>query len=125
MRSSTRRTFLKRSGLAVAGATLATASSKALGANERVNLGVVGLSRGRSHCEAFGVQDDARLDLRSRPQVDGRLVYQVGSGIDLTEDLRGGAAELTDDLVLVFMDQLPGIGEEQADLWGDLDVATF
>jgi len=52
---------LRQSGLSLAGATLAMASSNALGANERVNLGVVGLSRGRSHCEAFGAQDDARV----------------------------------------------------------------
>jgi len=63
MRQSTRRTFLKRTGLGMAGAAVAVAgsSSTALGANERVNLGVIGLSRGRSLCEAFLAQDDARL----------------------------------------------------------------
>jgi predicted dehydrogenase len=62
MKKSTRRAFLKRSGRGVAGATLAVAgSSTVLGANERVNLGVIGLSRGRSLCEAFAAQDDARL----------------------------------------------------------------
>jgi predicted dehydrogenase len=41
---------------------LATAvPASALGANERVHLGVIGLSRGRSLCEAFAKQADARL----------------------------------------------------------------
>ena len=63
MKPSNRRAFLKQSGLGLAGATLAVAgsSSKALGANERINLGVVGLSRGRSLCDAFAAQDDVRL----------------------------------------------------------------
>ena len=61
MPRSTRRTFLRRSGLGLAGATLAAASSRAYGANERVNLGVIGLSRGRSLCDAFARQGDARL----------------------------------------------------------------
>ena len=63
MRQSTRRTFLTRTGLQMAGAAVAVAgsSSTARGANERVNLGVIGLSRGRSLCEAFAAQDDARL----------------------------------------------------------------
>ena len=63
MTQSSRRTFLKQSGLGAAGAglALATASSKAFGANERIHLGVIGLSRGRSLCEAFAAQDDARL----------------------------------------------------------------
>ena len=39
----------------------AAGSSTVLGANEQVSLGVIGLSRGRSLCEAFAAQDDARL----------------------------------------------------------------
>jgi predicted dehydrogenase len=63
MKRTTRRTFLKRSGLGAAGATLAlaTAPSRAFGANQRINLGVIGLSRGRNLCEAFAAQKDARL----------------------------------------------------------------
>jgi len=63
MRSPTRRSFLKRSVLTTAGAGLALAgsTSKVLGANERVRLGVVGLSRGRALCEAFQSFDDAHL----------------------------------------------------------------
>ena len=63
MRPTTRRRFLKQSGLTAAGAALAVAgaSSSALGANDRINLGVIGLSRGQSLCGAFAAQDDARL----------------------------------------------------------------
>ena len=63
MRKNTRRAFLKRSGLTLAGTTLAVARSPsvAMGANERINLGVIGLSRGASLCAAFAEQDDARL----------------------------------------------------------------
>jgi predicted dehydrogenase len=62
MRPRTRRRFLQQTGL-TAGAALAWAgaSSGAFGANERVNLGVIGLSRGASLCQAFAAQDDARL----------------------------------------------------------------
>ncbi len=63
MNKSTRRTFLKRSGAGAAAATVTLAGSwsKAIGANDRVTLGVIGLSRGRSLCEAFAAQEDARL----------------------------------------------------------------
>ena len=62
MKPSTRRSFLKKSGLGTASLSLAAASSmRVFGANQRVNLGVVGLSRGQSLCDAFRAQDDAHL----------------------------------------------------------------
>lgn len=59
---SNRRTFLKQAA-AASGAALALATSPAAaqGANERIRLGVVGLSRGRKLCEAFSKQSDAEL----------------------------------------------------------------
>ncbi len=56
MARTTRRTFLKRSGLGVGGATLAlaTAPSKVLGANERIMVGVIGCGgRGGGLAENF------------------------------------------------------------------------
>ena len=59
---STRRTFLTRSGPgAAAAAVMASSASKVWGANERINLGVIGLSRGKSLCAAFKKQPDAHL----------------------------------------------------------------
>ena len=59
---SNRRAFLKRvaamSGAAVA---MATAPARALGANDKIRLGVVGLSRGRRLCDAFVKQPDAEI----------------------------------------------------------------
>ncbi|MHB8898709.1 MAG: Gfo/Idh/MocA family protein [Thermoguttaceae bacterium] len=59
---STRRTFLKQAALA-SGAVMAvaTAPGSVLGANERIRLGVAGLSRGRKLCDAFAAQADAEL----------------------------------------------------------------
>ncbi|MFH1269374.1 MAG: twin-arginine translocation signal domain-containing protein, partial [Planctomycetota bacterium] len=87
MRPSTRRKFLKRIGLGVAGAAVAVAraSSGAAGANERVNLGVIGLSRGRAHCEAFATAEDARVvyvcdtDRQRLESIKGR--YNVEKGV--------------------------------------------
>ncbi|MFH1924379.1 MAG: Gfo/Idh/MocA family oxidoreductase [Planctomycetota bacterium] len=93
MRPSTRRTFLQQTGL-TAGAALAWAgaSSGAVGANERVNLGVIGLSRGRAHCEAFAAAEDARVvyvcdtDRQRLESIKGR--YNVEKGVtDLREIL--------------------------------------
>ena len=63
MKPTNRRTFLKKTGLTAAGTALTAglASSRAYGANERINIGVVGLSRGKSLCSAFKAQDDANL----------------------------------------------------------------
>ena len=63
MKPTSRRTFLKKSGLTAAGTALTAglASSRAYGANERINIGVVGLSRGKSLIAAFKEQDDANL----------------------------------------------------------------
>ena len=59
---SNRRTFLKQAA-AASGAALAmtTTPARAMGANDKIRLGVVGLSRGRRLCEAFAKQDDAEL----------------------------------------------------------------
>ena len=63
MKPTSRRTFLKKTGLTAAGTALAAglASPRAYGANERINLAVIGLSRGKSLCSAFKAQDDANL----------------------------------------------------------------
>ena len=63
MKPANRRTFLKKTGLTAAGTALTAglASSKAYGANERINIGVIGLSRGQVLCDAFKAQDDANL----------------------------------------------------------------
>ncbi len=57
----TRRSFLQTTGWTIAGLGLASAASKAYGANERVNLGVVGLSRGLGLAEVFNGFDDVRI----------------------------------------------------------------
>ena len=63
MKPVNRRTFLKKTGLTTAGATLTAglATSRAYGANERVNLAVIGLSRGKSLCSAFKTRKDSHL----------------------------------------------------------------
>jgi len=63
MARSSRRTFLKQTGLGAAGAGVAMLApgARVLGANERVNLGVIGLSRGRAVAQALAQLDDAHL----------------------------------------------------------------
>ena len=57
-----RRTFLKQAAVSgTATIALATASARAQGANEKIRLGVVGLSRGRVLCRAFSKQADAEI----------------------------------------------------------------
>ena len=77
MKPTNRRTFLKKTGLTAAGAALSAglASSKAYGANERINIGVIGLSRGKSLCSAFKAQDDANLAYVC--DTDGRRLESV------------------------------------------------
>jgi predicted dehydrogenase len=60
---SNRRAFLKQAAAASGTAALAMATTPetALGANEKIRLGVVGLSRGRRVCEAFQKQADAEV----------------------------------------------------------------
>ena len=60
---SNRRTFLKQAAAATGTATItmATASARAMGANDKIRLGVVGLSRGRVLCRAFSAQADAEI----------------------------------------------------------------
>ena len=63
MENRSRRSFLKRSVITTAGTGLVMLppASKVLGANERIRLGVIGLSRGRRLCEAFSGFDDVHL----------------------------------------------------------------
>ncbi len=59
---SNRRTFLRQAAVATGTALgMATASATALGSNERIRIGVAGLSRGRNLCDAFAKQADAEL----------------------------------------------------------------
>ena len=105
MRQSNRRTFLRQSGLSLAGATLAVAgaSSRALGANERINLGVIGLSRGQSLCGAFAAQDDARLAYvcdtdRQRLEKVQKRFNADKAVVDLREILRRGSCDAPQSL---------------------------
>ncbi len=65
MSQQDRRTFLKKTGAAVAGAaaiTLATPSARAFGSNERVNVAVIGCGgRGVRLGKLFGAQKDATV----------------------------------------------------------------
>ncbi len=59
---SNRRAFLKQAAVTSSAAlALATAPARALGANDRIRMGVVGLSRGRKLAETFSSQADAEL----------------------------------------------------------------
>ena len=64
MTRATRRTFLKRSGLGMGGATLAlaTAPAKAIGANERILVGVIGCGgRGGGLAEGFAQRPESKV----------------------------------------------------------------
>ena len=62
---SNRRTFLKQAAASATALAIATAPTAAVGtavgAGERIRLGVVGLSRGRGVAEAFKKQPDAEI----------------------------------------------------------------
>lgn len=78
---TSRRTFLKQTAAASAAAlAMATAPAAAQGANEKIRIGVVGLSRGRKLCEAFAKQPDAELvyvcDTDKKRLADGQKRFE-------------------------------------------------
>ncbi|MCL4695258.1 MAG: Gfo/Idh/MocA family oxidoreductase, partial [Candidatus Hydrogenedentes bacterium] len=93
----TRRSFLQTTGWTIAGLGLASAASKAYGANERVNLGVVGLSRGLSLAEVFNGFDDVRI--RYLCDVDQKRLARAREKIKPDEAVTDLRRILDDDAV--------------------------
>jgi predicted dehydrogenase len=112
MSKQNRRTFLKQSGIGVAGATAlnwTTTSDAALGAGEKVHLGVIGCGgRGSGVAQAFAEEKHCEVTYLCDPDTNraGKLAKGL-SGIDgnrhphVTGDLRRLLDDDTVDAVLI------------------------
>jgi predicted dehydrogenase len=92
MNQQDRRTFLKRTGTGVAGAAVLSASipSAARGANDRVNVGLIGCGgRGITVAKAFGAQQDAIVRYVCDPDSQRAARAKEATGADhAVADLR-------------------------------------
>ncbi len=109
-RSVTRREFLKRTGVGIAAASVAPAfvPQSAFGANDRINLAVIGIrSQGGSHIDGFGGIEGVRI--ATVCDVDENLFESRARGI---QERFGYAPKTEPDMRKVFDDP-------------DIDAVTF
>ena len=104
-----RRTFIKKTAVSTAGVTMGLSAISArsygriLGANDRINVAVIGLrSRGQNHLEAFSGMSDKNVFVRTVCDVDTQ--YHDASIQKVAENQKGNKPTAVQDMRKIFED---------------------
>lgn len=104
-----RRTFIKKAAIGTAGVSVgltafsAKSYGRILGANERINIGVIGLrGRGRDHMTAFSEMFDDGINIKTVCDVDTE--FHEPSRQLVAENQKGSKPDAVQDLRKVFED---------------------